>query len=202
MNLKKLLHGDDQQFLTSKDYRVASQLRIRSGQALAVFAPLVALGAVINSPFLMIPGLYVPTAIALPPLAEKAHKILTASSVPFVMALWLGLALIAQLAHSTVVTVAGAKHFWRDVSTLAAVFAGTGIYEKFFVHYSWSHRHNAGILRHQLHFQSHYGWTLIVAGLAMTGICAWLSFTLMKGRRTQSMQRIAQHLAIQEAENA
>jgi len=201
MNLKKLLHSDDQQLLSAKDYRVEHQLRVRAGQALAVFTPLVALGAVLNAPILMIPGLCVPTAIALPVLADKAYGFLTARGIPFVMAIWLFLAILAQLAHSILVRLTGAKHFWRDVITVAAGFAGVAIYEKFFVHYSWYVQHH-GMTGHELHFQTRYGWTLVALGLAMAGVCAWLSYTFMKGGRTQSMQRIAQHLAIQEAENA
>jgi len=201
MNLKKLLHSSDDHQLSSAEYRVEHQLRVRAGQALAVFTPLVALGAVSNAPILMIPGLCVPTAIALPVLSEKAHKVLTKSGVPFVMALWLVLALIAQLAHAILVRLAGARHFWRDVITVAGGFTGVAIYEKFFASET-QYEAQRWAASHAGHFQASYGWTLVVAGLAMTGVCAWLSHTFMKGRRTQSMQRIAQHLAIQEAENA
>ncbi|MBU2766233.1 hypothetical protein HAP94_08485 [Acidithiobacillus ferrivorans] len=199
MNLKKLLHSSDDHQLSSAEYRVEHQLRVRAGQALAFFSPFVAIGAVSDSPLLMIPGLFVPTAIALPVLAEKAHKVLTKSGIEFVMAIWLVLALVSQLARSVLVRLSGARHFWRDVITLAGGFSGAAIYEKFFASETqyeaqrWS-TSQAGL------FQAHHGWTLVVAGLAMTGVCAWLSHTFMKGRRTQSLQRIAAHLAAQEAE--
>lgn len=202
MNLKEMLMKQNGVYLTAREYRISSQFRIRAGQALAFFTPLVAIGAVLNSPLLMIPGLYVPAAIALPDLAAKTQKPMTAAGIPFVVAIWAILAIAAHLLSIPLGRLAGAKHFWRDAGGLAGAFLAVEIYEKLFVHHDWSERHNAGILRHQLHFQQQYGWTLVVLGLAMTGVCAWLSYTFIKGRRTQSMQRIAVHLAIQEAENA
>ncbi|MBU2857800.1 hypothetical protein HF289_13270 [Acidithiobacillus ferrooxidans] len=198
MNLKDMLMKENGVSLTAREYRIGSQYRIRAGQALALFTPLVAIGAVSNSPLLMIPALYVPAAIALPELAAKTQKTMTAAGVPFVVAIWVILAFVAHLLSIPLGRLAGAKHFWRDAITLAAFFLGVEMYHKLVVHYSWYMQHH-GMIGHELRFEAHYGWTLVVIGLAMTGVCAWLSYTFMKGRRTQSMQRIAAHLAQQEA---
>ena len=188
MNLKKLLHGNSDQLLTARDYRIASQMRVHAGKMLLTLTPLVAIGAVLQMPLLMIPALYMPTALLIPPIN-------------------FGLLKTVSLANGKNGTGRGAalfrkrrKTFWIASSLLAipGYFILSAI---FFPHLSFYQKHH-GWSGHEYQFQQHHGWTLTVAGLLMTGVCVWLSFTLIQGRRTQSMQRIALHLAAQEAENA
>jgi hypothetical protein len=182
MNLKKMLSGNTEQLLTAKDYRIASQLRVHAGKMLLFTTPLVTLGAVTNWPGLMIPAFYIPAAILIPPINFFLMK-----TVPQNGKKPLGSTL--------------KKLLFSPFLGIVAVIFGGGIYEALFARSTqyqmqrWSES-TAG------HFQAAHGWTLIVAGLVMTGVCAWLSYTLMRGKRTQSMQRIAAHLAAQEAENA
>ena len=167
--------------LTAQDYRVHAGLRVHAGKMLLYTTPLVALGAVTNAPGLMIPAFYMPTALAIPAINYFLLK-----TVP----------------------QPGRSHFFAMkkllfsplVGIILLIFGGA-IYEGLFSHPSFYQKHH-GFAWAEHQFQQHYGWTLIVAGLLMTGVCVWLSFTLIKGRRTQSMQRIALHLAAQEAENA
>lgn len=183
MNLKQMLNGGNQeQLLTAKDYRIASQMRVHAGKMLVGLTPLVALGAVTNLPVMMIPAFYIPTALLIPQLNYFLLKsVPKTGKQPFLARLNKGL--------------------FSNILGIGLIIAGVAIYDTFFNHPTHYQR-NHGFSGMEFHFQASHGWTLIVAGLAMTGICAWLSFTLMKGRRTQSMQRIAQHLAAQEAENA
>lgn len=181
MNLKKLLNGNADQLLTSQDYRIASQLRRHAGKMLLLTTPLVAIGAIINSPGLMIPALYIPSALLIPPINYFLMKTVPAGN------------------KSVFGTMKNA--LFNPVIGIGLLIFSGAIYEAIFSHASYYARHH-GMLGHELRFQAHNGWTLVVAGLAMTAVCGWLSYTLARGKRTQSMQRIAQHLAIQEAENA
>ena len=187
MNLKKMLIGNTEQLLTAKDYRIASQMRVHAGKMLMGLTPLVAIGALINEPALMIPAFYLPAALLLPPI-----NFLLLKSVPTGKPSFMNLFKAKNWLLNPVVGLLSALALF--------LMYKVGIFGNHFNHNYYARHH--GLLGHELRFQAAHPWTLIVAGLAMTGVCAWLSWTLMKGRRTQSMQRIAQHLAIQEAENA
>lgn len=183
MNLKQMLNGDATQLLTAKDYRVASQMRIHAGKTLLGLTPLVAIGAFTNLPILMIPAFYIPTALLIPQINYFLLK-----SVP------------QTGKKSRFSAFLGSKKAWIGILLLSVpgyfILSAT-----VFPHFSHYQRHH-GFSALEYHTQMADGGTFIVAGLLMTGVCAWLSWTLMKGRRTQSMQRIAAHLAAQEAENA
>lgn len=141
---------------------------------MAVFTPLVAVGAVINSPVLMIPALYIPTALVIPRINYLFMKL------------------------------AKKGNFFLHAAEFAGVFIAIAIYEKVSgagETMAYAREHGMHMLYHQLHYQAQNGWALVIGGLAMTGICAWLAYTLMKGKRTQSMQRIALHLSEQESIN-
>lgn len=183
MNLKKLLNGNADQLLTSQDYRIASQLRVHAGKLLMWTTPLVAIGAVTNSPVPMIPALYIPSALLIPPINYFLMK-----SVP---------------------KGAGVKvknWLFNPVIGIGVLLVASQLYHLFFagadITAAYAREHGMHMLYHQLKFQSEHHVEFLVLGLVMAVICGWLSYTLALGRRTQSMQRIAQHLAIQEAENA
>lgn len=175
MNLKNMLGGgNDKNLLTAKDYRIGAALRIRAGQALTVLAPLAAMGSVFNDPTLAVPALYVTAAYGSGIEVFKA---------PFVR-------------------LAGSKHFWRTLGISAAIFAA---WELWPIVYSWFATPNpyAPYVRAAArHTAAEYQFWLLVVGLTLSAGMGVLSFLFMKGGRTQSMQRIAQHLAQQEAENA
>ena len=188
MNLKKMLTGNTEQLLTAKDYRVASQLRMHAGKTLMGLTPLVAIGAFFNMPLLMIPAFYVPAAILIPPINFLLLKGVTADKPSFM-------------------NLFKAKNWMLNPVTgllaAAALFVmyKSGMFGQHFAHANWYARHH-GMLGHELRYQAKHYWDLVALGISMTAVCGWLSWTLMKGRRTQSMQRIAAHLAAQEAENA
>lgn len=181
MNLKKLLSGNTEQLLTAKDYRVTSQLRVHAGRLLIFASPLVAVGAVLNSPILMLPALYIPAALTVPYINYFLMKTVPQGGQS-------GFGSIKNLLFNPMIGI------------ILFIFGGA-IYEVLFNRPNWSERHQ-GLLRHELQFQATHYWMLVVFGIAMTGVCGWLALTLMKGRRTQAMQRIATHLATQEADNA
>ena len=173
-NLKKMLGMGSEQLLTAKDYRISTALRVRAGQSLAVLAPLAALGSVLNNPTLLIPALYVTAAYGSGFETFKA---------PFVK-------------------VAGSKHFWRTLGILTTAFA---VWELLPVVMSWFATPNpyAPYARAaQRHIAAEYQFWLLIVGLSLSAGMGGLSYLFMKGKHTQSMQRIALHLAQQEAENA
>lgn len=181
MNLKKILSGNTEQLLTAKDYRVVSQLRVHAGRLLLFTSPLIAVGAVLNTPAIAIPALYIPAALTFPKINYFLMK-----SVP-------------QNDQSSFSLIK--KLLFSPAIGFILLFFGGAIYEALFNRPNWSERHQ-GLLRHELQFQSTHYWYLVLFGLGMTALCGWLALTLMKGKRTQAMQRIAQHLAAQEADNA
>ncbi|OCB03399.1 hypothetical protein BBC27_08000 [Acidithiobacillus ferrivorans] len=174
MNLKGLLGRNDEQLLTAKDYRISTALRIRSGQALTVLTPIAAIGAITNVPALMIPALYVVVA--------QGHSY--------------------QLLKAPLVKLCGSKHFWRTLGVLAGSYTA---WELFPVFYSWFGPAPAYTVyvnhAHRVIIERYTHWLWIVGGVLSVGM-GGLSYLWMKGGQTKSMQRIAQHLANQEAENA
>ena len=172
MNLKKLLGNNDEQLLTAKQYRISTALRIRAGQSLTVLAPLAAIGAVTNDPALMIPALYIVVA--------QGHS-------------W-------QWLKAPMVRLSGSKHFWRSLGIFAGIYAAywlvpTGWFMKTGPYHPYI-RHAARVIAGE------YQLTLLVVGLTLSVLMGGLSYLWMKGGKTQAMQRIAAHLAAQEAENA
>lgn len=181
MNLKKLLSGNAEQLLTSKDYRIAAQLRVHAGRLLIFTTPLIALGALLNTPALAIPALYIPSALTFPQLNYLLLKTVPRTN---------------QSRLSALKTLM----FNPLIGIILMLFCGE-IFYALFDRPNWSERHQ-GLLRHELHFQATHYWYLVLFGVGMTVLCGWLALTLMKGRRTQAMQRIAAHLTAQEADNA
>ena len=175
MSLKTMLGGsNDKNLLTAKDYRIGVALRIRAGQALTVLTPLAALGSVINDPILAIPALYVAAAYG------SGIEIFKA---PFVK-------------------LAGSRHFWRTLGIGTAIFT---VWELWPVVLSWFAAPNpyAPYVRAEArHVAAEYQFWLLIVGLSLSLGMGGLSYLFMKGGRTRAMQRIAQHLAIQEAKNA
>lgn len=174
MNLKKLLGNGDEQLLTAKDYRIATALRIRSGQALTVLAPLAFLGVITNDPALAIPALYVTAAQGLG----------------------------FQFFKAPLVKLCGSKRFWRALGILAGSYAAWELWPVFYQWFGPAPAYTVYVNHaHRVIMERYVHWLWIVGGTLSIGM-GGLSYLWMKGARTRSMQRIAQHLAAQEAENA
>ncbi len=192
-SLKKMLMGSDTQLLTAKDYRVASQLRIHAGKMLMGATPLIALGAFCNLPILMIPAFYVPAALAIPPINFLLLRTVPTGKTSSLAKAkkWLFSPVIGGVSLILLFIMYKSGLFGSQTNWFFGASPNSGYYAQ-----------HHGMAGHELRFQAKHYWDLVMFGLGMTGLCAGITWTLLKGRRTQSMQRIAQHLAIQEAENA